>query len=140
MHAERSAKKWGGESEDYIGIHRWFDATASHVTDNRHRMVLHNGFGIALAEQVFGPAITNSAGRRVFVRDIGQQHILEDLGCIPSLAECLKDLPLRPWMAGARRILSGGLSLPEETADGSGNCRLHDDATLPESSANNRPV
>ena len=55
VHAERSARKWGGKAEDYLAIHRWFDATASHLTDNRHRMVLHNGFGIALAEQVFGP-------------------------------------------------------------------------------------
>jgi hypothetical protein len=105
VHAERSAKKWGGKSEDYLAVHQWLDATKSHVPDNRHRMMLHNGFGIALAEQVFGPAILNSEQRRVFVRDIAEQHVLEDLGCIPSLAECLQELPLRPWMAGARKAL-----------------------------------
>jgi hypothetical protein len=105
VHAERSAKRWGGKAEDYLAIHQWFDATKAHVPDNRHRMVLHNGFGIALAEQVFGPAIINSAGKRVFVRDIGQQHVLEDLGCISSLAECLQELPVRPWMAGARKAM-----------------------------------
>ena len=102
IHAERSAKKWGGTAEDYLPIHQWFDATKFHFSDNRHRMILHNGFGIGLAEQVFGLQIINSAGKRVFVREIGQQHVLEDLGWVPSLADCLRDLPLKPWMAGAR--------------------------------------
>ena len=76
-HAERSAKKWGGTPELYLPIHRWFDATKAVIPDNRHRMLLHNSFGILLAEQVFGPAITNSENRRVFVRDIGVQHVTE---------------------------------------------------------------
>jgi hypothetical protein len=54
-----------------------FDSTRASLPDNRHRMVLHNAFGILLCEQVFGAAITNSAGKRVFVRDIGVQHVLE---------------------------------------------------------------
>jgi hypothetical protein len=119
VHAERSAKKWGGQAGDYLRIHQWFDATAAHLPDNRHRMVLHNGFGIALAEQVFGPAITNADGKRVFVREIGQQHVLEDLGCIPALAECLAELPLRPWMAGARKALPPGYC----DADFAATCR-----------------
>jgi hypothetical protein len=56
---------------------------------------------------VFGAALVNSDGRRVFVRDVCEQHVLEDLGFIPSLAECLKELPLRPWMAGARSSPAG---------------------------------
>lgn len=102
IHAERSARQWGGTAADYLSIHQWFDATKGHVPDARHRMALHNGFGILLAEQVFGPAITTSSGRRVFVRDVAAQHILEDLGFIPSLSECLVSLPLQPWMAGSR--------------------------------------
>jgi len=65
---------------------------------NRHRLILHNSFGIAVAEQVFGLAITNANGRRVFVREIGQQHVLEDLGMIPTLADCLSEVRIRPWM------------------------------------------
>ena len=37
IHAERSAKRWGGTPEDYLEIHRWFDATKAHVPDTRHR-------------------------------------------------------------------------------------------------------
>lgn len=104
VHAERSVKKWGGTSADYLCIHQWFDATKGTIPDNRHRMLLHHSFGILLAEQVFGPAVSLSNGRRVFVRDIGAQHVLEDLGFIPTPAQCLADLPLAPWMAGAARL------------------------------------
>ncbi|MFO1045856.1 MAG: hypothetical protein U0941_29080 [Planctomycetaceae bacterium] len=103
VHAERSARKWGGSSDDYLPLHQWFDATKGHLADNRHRMLLHNSFGILLAEQVFGLALTNSSGRRVFVRDLATQHILEDLGFVPSVAQCLNELPLHPWMAGRCR-------------------------------------
>lgn len=106
VHAERAAQKWGGVPEDYLPMHKWFDSTKAHIADNRHRMILHNSFGIAIAEQVFGLAITNADGRRVFVREIGLQHVLEDLNFVPSLDECLRELPLRPWMAGARKLAS----------------------------------
>ena len=105
VHAERSAKKWGGSANDYLSLHQWFDATKAHLPDNRHRMLLHNGFGMLLAEQVFGPVIENSLGRRVFVRNLAALHILEDLGFIPTVQECLAELPLQPWMAGACRLL-----------------------------------
>jgi hypothetical protein len=113
VHAERSARKWGGSADDYLPLHQWFDATKGHLADNRHRMLLHNSFGILLAEQVFGPALINGAGRRVFVRDVATQHVLEDLGFVPSVAQCLEELPLRPWMAGSRRapVLEAAASL-----------------------------
>ncbi|MDB5385323.1 MAG: hypothetical protein JWM11_969 [Planctomycetaceae bacterium] len=105
IHAERSAKKWGGSANDYLALHQWFDATKGHLPDNRHRMLLHNSFGMLLAEQVFGPVIRNSLGRRVFVRDLAALHIIEDLGFIPTVFECLADLPLESWMAGAARLI-----------------------------------
>ena len=72
----------------------------SQVGDNRHRAVLHNAWGIQLAVEAFGDFITNSAGKRVFVKEIGEQHVVEDLGFIPALSECLAGLKLEPWMAG----------------------------------------
>lgn len=111
VHAERSAKKWGGTAQDYLALHQWFDATKGHLPDNRHRMLLHNSFGLLLAEQVFGPSLQNSDGRRVFNRDLAVQHILEDLGFIPTVVECLGELPIRPWMAGSRQILATSPSL-----------------------------
>ncbi|HUQ69133.1 MAG TPA: hypothetical protein VM165_06410 [Planctomycetaceae bacterium] len=103
VHAERSARQWGGTADDYLAIHNWMDSTKGHCPDVRHRLLLHNSFGMLLAEQVFGPAITNSAQRRVFVRDIAAGHILDDLGFIPTVGECLAGLTPEPWMAGARQ-------------------------------------
>jgi hypothetical protein len=101
IHAERSAKKWGGTPNDYLTIHKWIDQVKGHVGDNRHRAVLHNAWGIHLAVDFFGEFITNGDGRRVFVKEIGEQHVLEDLGFIPSLSDCLASLKLEPWLAGA---------------------------------------
>jgi len=104
VHAERSARRWGGTPADYLPLHQWFDATKGHLSDVRHRLILHNSFGILLAEQVFGSALINSAQRRVFIRDLGTQHVLEDLGMIPTLADCLATVTPQPWMAGSRRL------------------------------------
>lgn len=94
IHAKNSARKYGGKWEDYIEIHDWFDQTKAHVPDMRHRAVLHNSFGIYLLEQCFGNTMVNSDGLTVSVRDIGEDHVLEDLGRIPTLVECLETMPL----------------------------------------------
>jgi hypothetical protein len=59
--------------------------------------------GIYLIEDIFGRTLTNSDGKEVFVRDIAEQHVLEDVGFIPSLSDWLKEMPSQPWMAGARK-------------------------------------
>ena len=54
-----------------------------------------------MAEKIFGTTITNSNGRVVPVRFIGEQHVKEDLGKIPTMAdwfECIK--PQHSWMLG----------------------------------------
>lgn len=118
VHAERSVTKWGGTPDEYLEIHKWFDSTKGHLADNRHRMILHNSFGVLLAEQVFGSAITLSTGRRVFVRDIACQHITEDLGFVPTVEECLRTLPLVPWMAGVRPKKAGDGKESDQVQEG----------------------
>ena len=103
IHAKSSVVKWGGHVDDYLKFHNWFDQTKAHVADMRHRAILHNAFGIFLLEQQFGVYFTNSDGKVVQVRDIGEQHVLEDLGRIPSLDECMKNLPMEAWMGGPIR-------------------------------------
>ncbi len=93
IHAKNSAKKYGGTPEEYLFIHNWFDQTKAHIADMRHRAILHNSFGIYLLEQMFGVTFTNSEGKVISVRDVGEDHVLEDLGTIPTLQDCLKDMP-----------------------------------------------
>jgi len=42
----------------------------------------------------------NSADRVVPVRFIGEQHVLEDLGRIPTVADWLGRIQPEPWMLG----------------------------------------
>ena len=74
-HAISSARKWGGEPEDYQKIHDWFDESKAHMADFRHRALRHHTEGIFMAERIFGVTIVNSAGRVVPVRYIGEQHV-----------------------------------------------------------------
>lgn len=100
LHALRSVKKWGGKSDDYQEIHNWFDQTKAHFPDMRHRAILHNSFGIFLLEQVFGINITNSDGKIVSVRDIGEQHVIDDVGTIPTIQDYLQGMPFYDWLGG----------------------------------------
>lgn len=104
VHAESSARRWGGTADDYIAIHEKMDETKSAHAEVTHRCVFHSAFGIFLIEDIFGRTLTNSAGRVVHVRDVAEQHVLEDLGFIPSLSDWLKEMPSQPWMAGSRGV------------------------------------
>lgn len=101
-HAVRSAQKFGGVPEDYLKIHDWFDQTKAALPDMRHRMLLHNSMGIFICEQVFGHTVKNSNGADVSVRDVAEQHVIDDLGMIPTVEKCLDGLPLKAWMTGNR--------------------------------------
>lgn len=104
IHALSSAKKFGGDPNEYLKFHDWFDQTKSHFADVRHRAILHTSFGIYLFEQVFGPTYTNSAGKVVSTRDIGEQHVLEDYGnkFIPTIQDFLQGLPVEDWMRNGK--------------------------------------
>ncbi len=97
-HALSSVKKFGGKLEDYIKIHNWFDQSKAGMADFRHRAMLHHSEGIFLAEKFFGITITNSDGNVIPTRLIGEQHVKEDLGFIPSMKDWLKAIKSEKWM------------------------------------------
>ena len=101
-HAESSAKKFGGKAEDYLPIHHWFDESKAFFPDFRHRALRHHAEGIFLAETIFGRTIMLSTGRVVPTRLIGEQHVQEDLGFIPSFADWVKAIRPEPWMGRSR--------------------------------------
>jgi hypothetical protein len=101
-HAESSARRFGGKSEDYLAIHNWFDESKAFLPDFRHRALRHHAEGIFLCERLFGVSITNSEDRRVPVRYIGEQHVKEDLGRIPTAQDWLSQVKPERWMYGQR--------------------------------------
>jgi hypothetical protein len=96
--AVRSARLFGGLPGDYLAIHDWFDESKAHIADVRHRALRHHSEGIFLCEAIFGTTLTNSVGKTVPVRTIGEQHVKDDLGRIPSVKDWLQHLQLQPWM------------------------------------------
>lgn len=57
-----------------------------------------------MLETIFGTTISNSDGRVVPVRLIGEQHVREDLGKIPSWSDWAKTIRPEPWMGRAQRL------------------------------------
>jgi hypothetical protein len=107
-HALSSVNKWGGTVWDYIRVHDWFDESKQITADFRHRALRHHAEGIFMAETIFGPIITISTGKVVPVRWIGEQHVLEDLGFIPSFADWVKAVRPEPWMGRAQKLDEAG--------------------------------
>lgn len=89
-HARLHARDFGGHPRDYLPVDEFLDQTKCHLPDFRHRLILHNAFGMGLAERVLGPAIRNAAGEMIAVREIARRHIIEDCQRVPTLAECVE--------------------------------------------------
>lgn len=104
MHARATARKWGVKPEDVIDVHEFIDGSKKSFGDVRHRALLHNTFGVWLAQEVFGRVltITRDSGKivEIPVREIAEQHIFEDLGFIPTPGDWLKNMEIKTWMGG----------------------------------------
>lgn len=101
-HAMSSARRFGGTPEDYIEIHEWFDETKAGLCDVRHRAMRHHAEGIKWCMDKFGPwvEIKGPSGepRFVSVRMVAERHVHEDLGRIPTMADWLREMPMKSWM------------------------------------------
>ena len=97
-HAQSSKKRFGGQVDDYLALHSWFDATKAHIADARHRCLRHQSLGIFIAEQKFGVTIQNSSHNAIPTRAVAEQHVQEDFSFIPSIQQCFQNLPLERWM------------------------------------------
>jgi len=132
-HSKSSVSTFGGLWQDYFPIHNFFDVTrdilAPHwegVPDFRHRALRHHDVGIDLAVWVFDQSIMNSDGVSVDVRDISEQHMIEDFDCIPAFDDwwlgvvtpfminddgaqmmpLVKNIRAQSWMNSKARVLA----------------------------------
>ena len=92
-HADASLHRYG-PGRDYQALHDFMDMTKMAYPGMQHRHVLHNDLGIRLAGMAFGE----------WAVEVACDHVLEDLGRVPSAAECesLCRLPVR-----AMKLLRG---------------------------------
>lgn len=150
IHAQSSAKKFGGLPEDYEEIHNWMDSSKSFIADNRHRVIWHSSAGVFYVEKIFGiyfegikkikekynlpdsfeddmiqflkdsrnngTTIKNSAGKEISVREIGEQHVLEDFGMkfIPSAQDYIQEMEMKAWMNNGRGDVPSSFKKIEE--------------------------
>lgn len=108
FHAKSAARKWGGTPDDYIDIEEFIDSSKKILGDVRHRAIYHHTEGVWLCQQIFGRVITvqkQHGAVEVPVRLIAEQHILEDLGWLPSPADYLTRISIEQndWMSGGIR-------------------------------------
>lgn len=110
-HAQSSARKWGGDAEDYLKIHELIDGSKRSFGDVRHRALLHNTWGVWICQEVFGPMLVierkEGGEKRVPVREIAERHIEEDLGFIPSPGDWLQHMSIVTWMGGKQHRFVG---------------------------------
>lgn len=101
-HAKITAKKYGGQPEEHLPIHSFFDQSKAGLANHRHRAALHHSEGVFWAEDRFGETITvtrdDGSEKAVPTRRIAEDHVAQDLGHIPSLKDWLTHLESVRWM------------------------------------------
>lgn len=103
LHSNIHAKKFGGIPADYADIDDFIDSSKASVADVRHRAILHSSFGCFIVEAVFGRTRVNSDGKTYSPRDVAEEHILQDLGFIPTMEKYLNNMEIQPWMSGTAK-------------------------------------
>lgn len=103
LHSKIHCKKYGGSPEDYVDIDDFIDSSKQAVADVRHRTILHSAFGCFIVERVFGRTRVNSDGKTYSPRDVAEDHIIQDLGFIPTMENYLTNMEIQPWMSGTMK-------------------------------------
>lgn len=91
-HCLLSQKKFGGEPEDYQYVHAFIDSSKYFLYHAKHRVCLHNLFGVELVTKFLGNTLVNSDGKTILVEQVALEHCKEDMsGYIPSLNDYFMD-------------------------------------------------
>jgi hypothetical protein len=101
IHSRSSAKRFGGVIEDYLHLHMKMDCSKAYVSNNLHRVLTHTSFWIhEVMIPIYGYMFKNSDGKDVSVKDVCEQHILEDFAMkfIPTPQDFIENMDFQDWM------------------------------------------
>ncbi len=101
IHAQSSARIFGGKAKDYLDIHEFIDSSKEAFSDLRHRALTHHPWFISkILPRVFGVTRKNSSGRTYSVVEVGERHVHEDFRgkFIPSAQDFLEQIEMHDWM------------------------------------------
>jgi hypothetical protein len=99
--ASASAARFGGDASAYLALHAWFLETRNWSDGPEHLVFRHHAFGIFEAETRFGPVIILGDGRAVPTRVVGERHVQQVLGRVPSATDFLRRIKGERWMLQA---------------------------------------
>ena len=109
VHAESSMKKFKGATDDdfkqFVTIHEKMDCSKAWIPDNRHRVLTHTMFWVKeVMIPIFSSYITLSDGSKISVKDICEQHILEDyrMKFIPTPQDFIENMEYKQWMQNGK--------------------------------------
>lgn len=106
--AALSARRFGGSSETYLPLHRWFLATRAWVDGAEHLLFRHHAFGIFEVEALLGPVLSD--GRNTIpTRVVAERHVQSVVGRIPAAADWLRRIKGAKWMLQATNAKQLGL-------------------------------
>lgn len=93
LHAQISAKLFGGHWRDTLPIHDLLDSSKAAHPTMRHRAVLHSELGVSITRSIFDGRYRSFSSVAPDAEFIAIQHIEDDLGRVPTVAdwaECLR--------------------------------------------------
>lgn len=114
-HSKLHAKKYGGEPFDYIEIDTFLDSSKATHGTVKHRAIYHHTLGCFLVEKIFGYELINTSGKAFSPRQIAEDHIIQDVGFLPSVEDWLEEMSIESWMGNP--ITSKKYISLEPTAD-----------------------
>ncbi len=126
VHSKSSARRFGGTPDDYLELHIKMDCSKAYVADNRHRALTHTSFWIhEVMIPIFGYTMKNSDGKDFCVKDVCEQHILEDFGMkfIPTPQDYLENMSFEDWMQNGIKGCPSSFKLIKEK----GNIKINAD-------------
>jgi hypothetical protein len=103
-HAQASVNRWGGTVDDYLFIHNWFDETKAFHPDFRHRAIRHHSQGVQECIKKYGDYIELNNNKKVPIKLIAEQHLIEDCGYIPSMSDWLMHIKPQMFMYKAQKL------------------------------------
>ena len=107
--AADSARRLGGEADDYLPLHRWFLTTRDWMPDRRHLVMRHHAFGVFEAEARFGVVLRRRDGGVTPTRIVAERHVRTVLGRVPPAHALLRHIRGQPWMVAAQHPVRLGL-------------------------------
>ena len=100
--AADSARRLGGDADDYLPLHSWFLATGDWMPDRRHLVMRHHAFGVFEAEARFGVLLHRGDGGVTPTRIVAERHVRTVLGRVPPAHALLRQIRGKSWMVAAQ--------------------------------------